>query len=138
MRFLESDARSVSISDVDAFLNEVGSTPSGAGSANGTKIFYAADRRWRDRPKQFRGSFAPDRGDNAELGEVRSDRINHRGLLAYEQMACAVKHQAALLLRCLCWHEPHVGSGDRLANRLSVGHVVLMPFDVGLYISWWH
>src|SRR5258708_22391930 len=27
MRFLESDARSVSISDVDAFLNEVGSTP---------------------------------------------------------------------------------------------------------------
>jgi len=88
--------------------------------------------------QQFRDSFAPDRGDNAELGEVRSDRINHRGLLADEQMACAVKHQAALLLRCLCWHEPHVGSGDRLANRLSVGHVVLLPFDVGLYIGWWH
>src|SRR6266436_9829270 len=88
--------------------------------------------------QQFRDSFAPDRGDNAELGEVRSDRINHRGLLPDEQMACAVKHQAALLLRCLCWHEPHVGSGDRLANSLSVGHVVLLPFDVGLYIGWWH
>jgi hypothetical protein len=26
---------------------------------------------------------------------------------------------------CLCWHEPHVGAGDRLANRLCVSHVVL-------------
>ena len=39
-------------------------------------------------------------------------------------MASAVKHQAALLLGCLGWHEPHVGSGDRLANRLGVSHVV--------------
>jgi hypothetical protein len=30
---------------------------------------------------------------------VRADRINHRSLLANEQMASAVKHQAALLLR---------------------------------------
>jgi len=34
---------------------------------------------------------APDRRDNTELGKVRSDRINHCGLLADEQMACAVK-----------------------------------------------
>src|SRR6476620_12530930 len=86
--------------------------------------------------QQFRDSFAPDRRDNAELGEVRADRINHCGLLADEQMAGAVKHQAALLLRCLCWHEAHVGSGDCFANRLSVSHVVLLSFDVGLYISW--
>src|ERR1019366_5085155 len=57
---------------------------------------------------QFGHSFAPDRSDNAKLDEVRSDRINHSRLLADEQMACAVKHQAALLLRRLCWHEPHV------------------------------
>jgi hypothetical protein len=88
--------------------------------------------------QQFRHSFAPDRRDNAELGEVRADRINHRSLLANEQMASAVKHQAALLLRRLCWHEPHVGSGDCFANRLSVSHVVLLSFDVGLYISWRH
>ena len=31
--------------------------------------------------QQFGPSFAPDRGDNAELGEIRSDRINHRGLM---------------------------------------------------------
>ena len=43
--------------------------------------------------QQFRDSFAPYQRDNAELGEVSSDRINHRGLLADEQMASAVKHQ---------------------------------------------
>src|SRR5260221_2988753 len=68
--------------------------------------------------QQFHDTFTPDRRDNAELGKVSSDRVNHRGLLACEQMACAVKHQAALLLRCLCWHEAHVGSGDRFANSL--------------------
>jgi hypothetical protein len=76
--------------------------------------------------------------DNAELGEVRADRINHRGLLADKQMASTVKHQAALLLGCLGWREPHIGSGDRLANRFCVGHVVLLPFDEGLYIGWRH
>src|SRR5712675_312704 len=82
--------------------------------------------------------FTPDRRDNAELGKVRSDRINHRGLLADEQMAGAVKHQAALLLRCLCWHEAHVGSGDRLANSLSVSHVVLLTLNVRLHVSGRH
>jgi hypothetical protein len=53
--------------------------------------------------QQFGDSFTPDRRDDTELGEVRPHRINHRGLLADEQIACAVKHQAALLLRCLCW-----------------------------------
>src|SRR6266481_5622721 len=37
--------------------------------------------------QQFGDSFTPYRRDNAELGEVSSDRINHRGLLADEQMA---------------------------------------------------
>src|SRR5579863_883658 len=85
--------------------------------------------------QQFRDPFTPDRRDNAELGKMRSDRINHRDLLADEQMTGAVKHQAALLLGCLCWHKSHVGSGNRLANRLSVSHVVLLPFDVGFNVS---
>ena len=41
-----------------------------------------------------------------------------------EQMASAVKHQAALLLRRLGRHKPHVGSGDHFANRLCVSHIV--------------
>jgi hypothetical protein len=35
--------------------------------------------------QQFRDTFAPDRRDKAELGEMRSDRIDYRGLLADEQ-----------------------------------------------------
>src|SRR5258708_33275828 len=88
--------------------------------------------------EQFRNPSTPDRRYNAELGKVSSDRVNHRGLLADEQMACAVKHQAALLLRRLRWHEPHVGSGDRLANRLCVSCIVLLTLNVGLYIGWRH
>jgi len=56
-------------------------------------------------------------------------------LLADEQMAGSMKHQAALLLRRLGWHKPHVGSGDGFANRLCVSHIVLLPFDVGLHVS---
>ena len=56
--------------------------------------------------EQFLDSFAPDRRDNAELSEVGSDRINHRGLLADKQMARAMQHQATLLLRGLGWHKP--------------------------------
>ena len=85
--------------------------------------------------EQFSNSFASDWSDNAEFGKVSPDRINHRRLLANEQMACAVKHQATLLLRCLGWHEPHVGSGDGLADRLGVSHVVLLPFDVRLHVG---
>ena len=48
--------------------------------------------------EQFHDSFAPDWGDNAKLGQVSSDRVNHSGLLADEQMACAMEHQATLLL----------------------------------------
>src|SRR5258707_698979 len=88
--------------------------------------------------QQFHDTFTPDRGDNPELAKMGADRIDHCGLLADEQMARTVKHQAALLLRRLGWHEPHVGSGDRLANRLSVGHVVLLPLDVWLHVGWRH
>ena len=44
-------------------------------------------------------------------------------------MACAVQHQAALLLGSLGWHEPHVGPGDRLANGLCVSRVILLPLE---------
>jgi hypothetical protein len=88
--------------------------------------------------EQFGDSFAPDRGDNAELGKVSPDRIDHRGLLANKQMPCAVKHQAALLRRRLGGHKPHVGSGDSLTDGLCVSHVILLTLDVGLHVSWRH
>src|SRR5262245_29819186 len=69
---------------------------------------------------------------------MRPDRIDHRGLLANEQMTGAMEHQAALLLRRLGHHEPHVGPGDRLADGLSVGSIVLLSLDVRLDVGWWH
>src|ERR1700750_982856 len=65
-----------------------------------------------------------------------TDRIDHCGLLADEQMAGAMEHQAALLLGCLGRHEPHVCPGDRLADGLSVGGIILVSLDVGLRTLW--
>jgi hypothetical protein len=84
--------------------------------------------------EQFGDPSAPDRRNNAELGEMRSDRINHCSL-ADEHVACAVKHQATLLLKRFSGHKPHVGSSHRFTNCLCVSHVVLLPFDVGLNVS---
>ena len=59
--------------------------------------------------EQFLDTIASDRRDDAKLGKMGADRIDHRGLLADEQMARAMEHQAALLLRRLglartaCW-----------------------------------
>ena len=64
-----------------------------------------------------------------------ADRIDHGGLLANEQMAGTMEHQAALLLGRLGLDEPHVCSGDRLADGFSVGSIVLLPLDIGLHVS---
>ena len=50
---------------------------------------------------------------------MRSDRIDHRGLLADEQMARAVQRQAALLLRCLGRNERMFGlvTASQMAAR---------------------
>jgi hypothetical protein len=79
------------------------------GKAGPGNLRYPLVARVDNNVQQFRDPFTPYRRDNAELGEMRPDRINHRDLLADEQMARAVKHQATLLLRRLCWHETHVG-----------------------------
>src|SRR5258707_10921900 len=71
---------------------------------------------------------------NAKLCKMGTDRIDHCGLLTDEQMAGAMEHQAALLLERLGRHEPHVCPGDRLADGLSVGSIVLVSLDVGLHI----
>src|SRR5216683_6142636 len=69
------------------------------GKARAGNLRHPLVARVGNNMQQFRDSFTPDRRDNTELGEVRADRINHRSLLANEQMACTVKHQAALLRR---------------------------------------
>jgi hypothetical protein len=62
---------------------------------------------------------APNRGDNPELGKISSDRVDDGGLLADEEMARSMQHQAALLLDRLGRHKPHVGPRNRFADRLG-------------------
>ena len=85
--------------------------------------------------EQLLDTIASHRGDNPKLGEMSADRIDHRGLLADEQMARTMEHQTALLLSGLGLDEPHVGSGDCLADRFRVSGIVLLPFDVRFYVS---
>src|SRR5271156_2227505 len=81
---------------------------------------------------------APDRCDDAELRKMSADGIDHGSLLADEQVTSPMQRQATLLLRRLGRDEPHVRPGDRLADRLGVSAIVLMPLDVGLHIGRWH
>ncbi len=47
-----------------------------------------------------------------------------------------MQHHDGLLLGRLRRHEPHRRPGDRLTDRLSVRHVVLLALHVGLHIAW--
>src|SRR6516225_4969177 len=66
---------------------------------------------------------APDRGDYRELSKVSSDRIDDCRLLTNEQMACAMEHQAALLLDRLRRNEPHACPRHRFADCLRIGTI---------------
>ena len=85
--------------------------------------------------EQLLDTMAPDRRHDPELCEMGTDRIDYRGLLANEQMACAMEHQAALLLGCLGRDEAHVRPGDRFADGLGVSGIVLLSLDVGLHVG---
>ena len=60
---------------------------------------------------QLLDTLASHRGYDTELGHVGADGIDHRGLLADEELAGAMEHQAALLLGRLGLDKPHVGPG---------------------------
>jgi hypothetical protein len=92
-----------------------------------TSISYNAE--------QLFDPIASDRRDDPELGKMRADDVDHRGLLANKQMTGTVQRQAALLLWRLGRDEPHVRSGDRFTDRLGVSGIVLMPFHIGLHIG---
>jgi hypothetical protein len=96
-------------------------------------------RRWslaiRGNSKQLLDILASHRGYGPELGHVGADGTDHRGLLADEELARAMQHQAALLLRRLGLDKPHVGPGHRLTDGLGVSGIVLLPLDIGLHIG---
>ena len=111
---------------------QLGAESQGTGTCNLGQPFVA---RIGNDFEQFIDTLAPDRRNDTKFGKVSPDRIDHRGLLANKQMPCAVNHQAALLLRRLGGHKPHVGSGDRLTDGLGIGGVILLPLDVRLHVG---
>jgi hypothetical protein len=92
----------------------------------------------RDDSKQLFNTLASDRGYDPELSHVSTDCIDHRGLLADEELACAMEHQATLLFGRLGLDKPHVGPGHRFTDGLGVSGIVLLPLDIGLYVAWRH
>jgi hypothetical protein len=105
------------------------------GDTGAGKLRNASVTSIRDDRKQLLNTLASYRRYDPELGQMGADRVDHRGLLADEELAGAMQHQAALLLGRLGLDEPHVGPGDRLADGLGVGGIVLLPLDVRLYIG---
>jgi hypothetical protein len=49
-----------------------------------------------------------------------------------------MERQAALLLGRLRRYKTHVRPGHSFADGLGIGRMVLLPLDVGLYVSWRH
>ena len=86
-------------------------------------------------PEQLLDTLASDRRDDPKLCKMSADGIDHRGLLADEQVPGTVQRQAALLLWRLGRDEPHVWPGDRLADRFGVSGIVLVPLHIRLHIG---
>jgi hypothetical protein len=63
--------------------------------------------------------------NDSELGKVSSNGAGCHGSLADQQASCTMKHQEPLVLDALDWNEPHIGTGDRFADRGRIGGVIL-------------
>ena len=70
--------------------------------------------------EQLFDTIASDRRNDPKLRKMSTNDVDHRGLLADEQMTGTMQRQAALLLGRLGRHEPHVRPGDRFADCLGV------------------
>jgi hypothetical protein len=64
-----------------------------------------------------------------------ADGIDHRGLLADEQVTGTMQRQATLLLGRLGRDEPHVRPGNRFADRLCINGIILVPLHIRFHIG---
>ena len=69
---------------------------------------------------------------------MTADGVGELDTLPHEHQTDPMKPHDALLLRALDLDEAHRRSGHRLADRLGVRRVVLLPLDVRLHIGRWH
>ena len=62
-------------------------------------------------------------------------RVGQQAPVAHQQQAGPMQHHHALLLRGLHGNKAHGRPAHRLADRLGIGGVVLLPLDVGLHVG---
>ena len=73
--------------------------------------------------------------DNAELSQVTPQRVDQLGPLAHQKVARSEYHGHPLRLGALRRDEPHGRPLRRFADRLRIGHVVLLPLHERLHIG---
>ena len=88
----------------------------------------------RNQGTQFRKALNTLGNYETELGGMGANGIRHHCTLADEKLSRAMQHQRCLLIRLLDRHETHVGPLYRLADRLGVGSVVFIGFDIGAHV----
>ena len=70
--------------------------------------------------------------DDAELGQMAAQGIDDLGPLPHQQIAGPEYDRCGLGLLALGRHEAHGRALGRLADRLRIGRIVLLPLDEGL------
>lgn len=78
---------------------------------------------------------AASRGSEVTEAVKSTDRVRDLDALTDQDRPGPMQHHDALLLGRLHRYEPHGRPSDRLADRLRVGHVVLLALHVGLHIA---
>jgi hypothetical protein len=74
--------------------------------------------------------------DIAKLAQMTAQCVDQLGALTDQQVPGAEDHGRALRLRALRAHEPHGRPLRRLADRLGIGHVVLLALHERLHVRW--
>src|SRR5215217_3212935 len=80
------------------------------------------------------GMDRPFGGDHPELGQVTAERVDGLGALANQQVSRAKHNGCGLRLLTFHSHEAHGGALSGLADRLRIGHVILLPLDERLHV----
>ena len=79
----------------------------------------------------------PLRGNDTELRQMAAQRINRLGALAHQKIARPEQHAPSLLFLRLHSHKAHGRPRRRLADRLRIRRVVLLPLDVRFDVDRW-
>lgn len=77
----------------------------------------------------------PSSRDQAMLGQISTQGVDHPGALANKHLSRAKQHRAGLLLFRLHRDEAHGWTQRCLDNRLGIGSIVLVTLDEGLHMD---